>query len=50
MSFMQRDEVLIWFHQIASYGIEEVGLPYTASTTLVMIINGVGYAHSPTTH
>jgi hypothetical protein len=33
---------LIFPLQIASYGIEEVGLPYTASTTLVMIINGVG--------
>ncbi|KAM0718827.1 hypothetical protein Q7P37_005899 [Cladosporium fusiforme] len=30
------------FYYIASYGIEEVNLPYTASTTLVIIINGIG--------
>ena len=34
--------VYFTFYYIASYGIEAVGLPYTASTTLVIIINGVG--------
>jgi hypothetical protein len=41
--FGKRSQMLISILQIASYGIEQVGLPYTASTTLVMIINGVGY-------
>jgi len=34
--------VYFTLYYIASYGIEAVGLSYTASTTLVMIINGVG--------
>ncbi|KAL1586262.1 hypothetical protein WHR41_05500 [Cladosporium halotolerans] len=34
--------VYFTFYYIASYGIENAGLPYSASTTLVIIINGVG--------
>jgi hypothetical protein len=41
-----RSRTLISILQIASYGIEQVGLPYTASTSLVMIINGVGYVQT----
>ena len=43
MSLQDSSRLLRLFEQIASFGADEVGLEFTASTVLVIVINGVGF-------